>query len=186
MSWSPPGAERGARAPESSKAPDCHWSTGYRWSQSLIALAVFRAGAIYALPLRICAALSAQGRNPLRSRRRPRPGRRVSPRSAVRHPMCPARPQSDAEASSPGPERIKPCPSRSAEPSPTAPRRDTPNRSRGIGLAQTSDSKPPAPGIDFRRTETLAWSLHLDRDPPCRIGHTGRALPRALIRRHGR
>jgi hypothetical protein len=36
----------------------------------------------------------------------------------------------------------------------------------GIVLAQSSDSKPPATGIDFRRTETLAWSLQLNRDSP--------------------
>jgi hypothetical protein len=36
----------------------------------------------------------------------------------------------------------------------------------GIVLAQASDSKPRATGIDFRRTETLAWSLQLNRDSP--------------------
>jgi hypothetical protein len=34
----------------------------------------------------------------------------------------------------------------------------------GVVVAQTSHSKPAAKGIDVRRTETLAWSLQLDRE----------------------
>jgi hypothetical protein len=36
----------------------------------------------------------------------------------------------------------------------------------GAVVAQTSQSKPAATGIDFRRTETLAWSLQLEPESP--------------------
>ena len=35
-----------------------------------------------------------------------------------------------------------------------------------VAFAQTSNSKPTATGIDFRRTEALAWSVELDHDSP--------------------
>jgi hypothetical protein len=35
-----------------------------------------------------------------------------------------------------------------------------------VALAQISQTKPAARGIDFRRAETFAWSLQLDSDSP--------------------